>query len=119
MESYIVRQQIREINRKLFANDLVYSNTDLDTIDTVISRIITSYNPADELASIPTILRLEDENLTNAIYDKITLLNTKSVIVQINNRIFADPDKVQIVRKLKDSNYRIMVEINKEDSRSY
>ena len=115
MESYIVRQQVREINRKLFANDLIYSSTDIDTIDTVISRIITSYNPADELASIPTLLRLEDENLTNAIYDKITLLNIKSVIVQVNNRIFADPDKVQIVRKLKDANYKIMVEINKED----
>lgn len=115
MESYVSRQQVREINRRLFANDLLYSSDNAETFDTLLSSIITKYNPEDEMASIPTILEMKDNTITNDIINKITLLNPKSVIIQINSRVLAIPPKVLVIRKLKESGYKIMIELNKDD----
>ena len=116
MKSYVSRQQVREINRKLFANDLVYSGNDVDTLDVLISNIIQRYNPEDSIAGVPTILEIKSNNLDKDILDKILLLSKESVIIQINNEVLAEPPKVNIVKQIKEHGYKIIIEINKDDT---
>lgn len=116
MEKYVVKQQIRGINTKLFANDIVFNGNDKNVLISVISSIIQHYNPDDTLANVPTILDLKNDNITDEIVDKIRLLSTKSVLLQINNSIYADSSKVELIKKLKGYGYRIITIINKEDS---
>ena len=47
MKSYITRREIREINRKLFAHDIISSDYSESAIDEIISGIIQRYNPED------------------------------------------------------------------------
>ncbi|MBO5389156.1 MAG: hypothetical protein J6A59_13685, partial [Lachnospiraceae bacterium] len=65
MESYVSRQQVRGINRKLFANDLIYSADDMGTFEVLISNIIQRYNPEDTIAGVPTILEVKQANIDN------------------------------------------------------
>lgn len=116
MEKYVVKQQIRGINTKLFANDIVFNGNDKNVLISVISSIIQHYNPDDTLANVPTILDLKNDNITDEIVDKIRLLSTKSVLLQINNSIYADSSKVELIKKLKGYGYKIITIINKEDS---
>ncbi len=116
MEKYVVKQQVRGINTKLFANDIVFNGSDKNVLISVISSIIQHYNPDDTLANVPTILDLKNDNITDEIVDKIRLLSTKSVLLQINNSIYADSQKVELIKKLKGYGYRIITIINKEDS---
>lgn len=116
MESYIVRQQIREINRKLFANDMIYSGTDRYTLEMLIANIVQQYNPEDELAGVPTVLEVKSENFDNDSFEKLLLLNNKSVIIQLNSIILTQPEKVNILKQLKEAGYKIIIEINKEDT---
>lgn len=116
MEKYVVKQQVRGINTKLFANDIVFNGNDKNVLISVISSIIQHYNPDDTLANVPTILDLKNDNITDEIVDKIRLLSTKSVLLQINNSIYADSSKVELIKKLKGYGYRIITIINKEDS---
>ena len=116
MEKYVVKQQIRGINTKLFANDIVFNGNDKNVLISVISSIIQHYNPDDTLANVPTILDLKNDNITDEIVDKIRLLSTKSVLLQINNSVYADSSKVELIKKLKGYGYKIITIINKEDS---
>lgn len=116
MESYIVRQQVREINRKLFANEMIYSESDTATLETLIANIIQGYNPEDEIASVPTILEVKEKNLDTSILEKLFLLNKDSVIIQVNSSVLAIPEKVAIIKQLKEQKYKIIIEINKEDT---
>ena len=116
MEKYVVKQQVRGINTKLFANDIVFNGNDKNVLISVISSIIQHYNPDDTLANVPTILDLKNDNITDEIVDKIRLLSTKSVLLQINNSIYADSQKVELIKKLKGYGYKIITIINKEDS---
>jgi len=116
MEKYVVKQQVRGINTKLFANDIVFNGSDKNVLISVISSIIQHYNPDDTLANVPTILDLKNDNITDEIVDKIRLLSTKSVLLQINNSIYADSQKVELIKKLKGYGYKIITIINKEDS---
>ena len=106
MEKYVVKQQIRGINTKLFANDIVFNGNDKNVLISVISSIIQHYNPDDTLANVPTILDLKNDNITDEIVDKIRLLSTKSVLCS----------KVELIKKLKGYGYKIITIINKEDS---
>lgn len=115
MKSYVSRRQVRGINRKLFANDLVYSDTDLGTLEILIGNIIQRYDPEDSIAGVPTILELKEENINTAIIDKVLLLSTDSVIIQINSNILSMPDKVDVIKQIKEKGYQIIVEINNED----
>lgn len=115
MESYVSRQQVREINRKLFANDIIYSGEDKGTLEVLIANIIQRYDPEDSMAGVPSILELKESNLDNDTLEKILLLSTDSVIIQINNRLLGMPEKVAIIKKIKEHGYRIIIEINKED----
>ena len=116
MESYVSRQQVRGINRKLFANDLIYSADDMGTFEVLISNIIQRYNPEDTIAGVPTILEVKQANIDNNALDKILLLSTESVIIQVNNSVLAEPDKVAIIKKLKELGYKLVIEINRHDT---
>lgn len=116
METEIKRQQVRAINRKLFAYDLNYKSDDPNIIDILVSNIITNYNAEDELRNVPTILRLHRKDITWSIINKITLLNPKSVIVEVNSNAFENNDSIEILKKLKSLKYKILVEINSTDT---
>ena len=116
METEIKRQQVRAINRKLFAYDLNYKSDDPNIIDILVSNIITNYNAEDELRNVPTILRLHRKDITWSIINKITLLNPKSVIVEVNSNVFENNDSIEILKKLKSLKYKILVEINQTDT---
>lgn len=116
METEIKRQQVRAINRKLFAYDLNYKSDDPNIIDILVSNIITNYNAEDELRNVPTILRLHRKDITWSIINKITLLNPKSVIVEVNSNVFENNDSIEILKKLKSFKYKILVEINQTDT---
>lgn len=115
MESYVARQQVREVNRKLFANDLIYSNEDRVTLELLISNIIQRYDSEDSIAGVPTILEIKPSNIDKDTLDKILLLSTDSVIIEINNSVLAVPEKVNIIRKIKDRGYKLSVVVNKTD----
>lgn len=120
MNSFVTRFQVRTISRKLFANDIVYENSDIDvtnnTFEQLVSSIIQRYDPEDALANVPTILDIKSELINEDILDKIYLLNTNSVYIQVNNHVLGDQDKLAIIQRIKDNGYKIIVEINKEDS---
>lgn len=108
--------QVREINRKLFANDIVYSdNENGDMFISLISNIIQEYNPEDALANVPTILEVKDDNINSKTLDRIKLLSKNSVYLQFNSRVLPDADKSAIIRTLKDSGYKIVIELNQDD----
>lgn len=116
MKSYATRQQVREINRKLFANDIIYGDDDNEEIfRNLLSDIIQNYNPEDALANVPTILEIKDDNITENTLDKLYLLSKTSVYLQFNNRVLGDQGKTAIIRKLKEAGYRIVIEINEDD----
>ena len=116
MDNYIIKQQIRGINTKLFANDMIFNSNDKNVVISVISGIIQQYNPDDTLENVPTVLDLKDENITEEIADKISLMSTKSVYLQVNNSVYADSEKVEIIKRLKEIGYKVITIINKEDT---
>lgn len=118
MKSYISRQEVREINRKLFAYDMPYSDSEdnMGALSTIVSHIITRYNPEDEVAKLPTIIDVKSNIINKEAVDKITLLKPDAIIVQINSEILAIPEKVVFVRQLKEMGYRIIIELNKDDT---
>ena len=116
MELCITRQQVREINRKLFANDLIYEDTDCNILEELISSIVQRYDASDTISGVPTILEIKESNLSKNTIDKIKLLSTNSVYIQVNNNIIANKSNLAIIRKLKDIGYKIIIELNKEDT---
>lgn len=115
MKAYVSRQQVREINRKLFANDLLYSSDDIGTLEILVANIIQRFNPEDSISGVPTILELKESNINEKAIDTILLLSTDSVILQINNNALADSNKVTYIKKLKELGYKIIIVINKDD----
>ena len=116
MGSYVTRQQVRGINRKLFANDIIYSDDgDVDTLQQLIASIVQRYDPDDEIAGVPFILEIKENNLTEATFQNIMILNKDSVLIQINSTILAIPEKVAIIKKIKEAGYKVVIAINKED----
>jgi len=117
MKSYVTRQQVREINRKLFANDLIYSEEDnKNTLETLLYDIIIKYDPTDKIAGVPTIIEIKEESLNKDLLEKINLLNTQAVIFQVNNKMLEDHDNIDIIQMLKADKFSIIVELNKDDS---
>lgn len=113
----IVKRQVREINRRLFAIDKFYVDNDTnDTFTAILSDIIQTFSPDDMLSNTPIILEIKDSNITEQTLDKLKLLSKQSVYLQFNNRSLADTLKLNIIRSLKESGYKIIVEINKEDT---
>ena len=117
MEGYVTRQQIRAINRKLFANEMVYSSENTNDFITLVSGIIASYNPEDEMAGIPTVLEIKEGMLLDIdkILNAITLLDPKSVMFQVNSRVFTDKKISNNVSEIWKLKYPIIVEINADD----
>lgn len=115
MDSYVTRQQVRGINRKLFANDIIYSDSGVDTLQQLIASIVQRYDPDDEIAGVPFIIEIKENNLTEATFQNIMILNKDSVLIQINSTILAIPEKVDIIKKIKEAGYKVVVAINKED----
>lgn len=115
MESYVLKRQVREINKRVFANDMLYSDDSEDTLKTLISDIIQQYNPEEIVSGLPTILEIKDNNINKDVLNLVKLLDTKSVYVQFNNRVLGDNDKILVVRQLKESGYKIIIELNEDD----
>lgn len=116
MNKYVSKQQVKGINKKLFANDFIYQDNDKNELFIeIISTIIQQYNPEDALANVPSIVEIKDNNITEEMLDKVLLRNTNSVYLQINNRVLADPAKVNIIRKIKESGYKLIIELNEDD----
>ena len=116
MESYVVRQQVREINRKLFANDMIYSDESKNTLEQLIANIVQKFNPEDEISSVPTIIEVKENNFDDKTLEKILLMNTDSVLIQINSNLLAIPQKVAIIKQIKEAGYKLVVVLNKEDT---
>lgn len=116
MESYVVRQQVREINRKLFANDMIYSDESKNTLEQLIANIVQKFNPEDEISSVPTIIEVKENNFDDKTLEKILLMNTESVLIQINSNLLAIPQKVAIIKQIKEAGYKLVVVLNKEDT---
>lgn len=116
MEAFITRQQVREINRKLFANDLIYEDSDYTVFEEIVSSIIQRYDAMDEIAGVPTILEIKPNNISKSTIDKIKLLSTKSVYIQVNNNTIANKDNLAIIRRIKEHGYKIVIELNKQDT---
>lgn len=113
----MVRRQVREINRRIFANDIFYvDNESNDIFRSLLSTIIQTFSPEDMLSNTPTILEVKDNNITMDTLDKIKLLSKRSVYLQFNNRVLADSNKLSIIRTLKESGYNIIIEVNKDDT---
>ena len=116
MEAYVTRQPVRELNKKLFANDLKYSEDNSgNQLETLISNIIQRYDPEDALANIPTILEVKGYNINKENKNKLLCLDTHSVYFQFNNNCLNDKEKTEIISSLKDNGYKIIIELNKED----
>ena len=116
MDSYVTRKQVRGINRKLFANDIIYSDDDVDTLQQLIASIVQRYDPDDEIAGVPFILEIKENNITEATFQNIMILNKDSVLIQINSAILAIPEKVAIIKKIKEAGYKVVIAINKDDT---
>lgn len=116
MKSYVSKHEIREINRKLYGYDLVYNDEDeAGTLELIIANIIQGYNPKDEVAKVPTVLEIRKGSFNNETLEKIQLLDTNSVIIQVNNALLDNQDKATFLKQLKDLGYKLMVEINSDD----
>lgn len=115
MNTYITRKQVREINRKIFANDLIYSDDNSATLEEIISSIIQRYNPEDKIARVPSIIEIKESSLNKEMLDSIMLLNVNSVYIQINNRLLGNSNNLDIVKQLKSAGYKIIIELNAND----
>lgn len=117
MEQFILRKEVRGINSKLIAHDLVLVGNKKVELPVIISSIIQNYNASDAVAGVPTILNIEDELINENLLEKIGLLARPSVIIQVNNRVLADTNKVTVLRRVRELNYKVLIEINKDDDR--
>lgn len=118
MEGFVTRQQIRAINRKLFANEMIYNSENTDDFITLVSGIISNYNPEDEMASTPTVLEIKEGMLKDKekakVLNAITLLDPKSVMFQVNSKVFASTAR-DAVLDIRNLGYQFIVEINADD----
>lgn len=115
MDTYITRKQIREINRKLYANDIWYSDDGKGVFEEIVSSIIQRYDPQDKMSNVPSVLEIKKPKIDKKTIENILLLDRKSVIVQVNNRLLADVYNLDMVKELKAHKYKIMIELNKDD----
>lgn len=115
MESFLKKLEIRGINRVLFGHDIEVLGNKKAKLEVIISSIIQNYDPEDVIAGVPTVLNIEENDINETLLDKIILLNTKSVIIQVNSRVLTNGTKVDIIRAIKEKGYKLMIVINKED----
>lgn len=115
MRAYVSRHQVRGINKKLFANDIVYNEEGIDILREIMSTIIKRYDPTDELANVPTILEVKLNNINAETFDMLTLLNPEEVILQFNSKALEDKTKRNIIDDFKKQGYKIIIEVNKDD----
>ena len=117
MTCSIVKRQVREINRRIFANDMFYvDNENNDAFTSILSNIIQTFSPEDAISNLPTIFEIKESNINDTTLDKLKLLSKQSVYLQFNNRALADVKKLNIIRTLKDSGYKIVIEVNQDDT---
>lgn len=116
MRSYVSKSEIREINRRLYAFDLKCDDEDEEgSLELVIANIIQGYNATDAVAGVPTVVEIKESCFDKQVLDRIQLLDTKSAIIQVNNAMLNNQNKVSFLKQLKDLGYKIMIEINKDD----
>lgn len=116
MEQVILRKEVRSINSKLFAIDLVTVENKKVPLEVLVSSIIQNYNADDAIAGVPTILNIHDEYINDDLFERITLLARPSVIIQVNSKVLASQEKIALIRRIKELKYTVMIEINKEDT---
>lgn len=112
MENAVTKRRVQSMTKKIVAYDTEYKAI---TLDMMISYIIQNYNPEDGVAGVPMIIKIDKEDLKADIKNKINLLTTDSVIIEVNSSVLDDRDNQDIVRDIKDDGYQICIEINKED----
>ena len=112
----MVRQQVREINRKLFANDLILEDSNQIMIDEIIASILQNISLDEDVYKVPTILQVENDLLNKETLDKIMMVDKNSLFIEVNSSVFEHRDKTDIVRYLKNEGYKIIVRINKTDT---
>ena len=113
---FMVRQQVREINRKLFANDMILEESNEVMIDEIIASIIQNSSLDSDVYKVPTILQVHEELVTKETLDKILMVDKKSIMVEFDSSIFVNRDKTDIVKFLKNEGYKIIIKINKNDT---
>ena len=113
---FMVRQQVREINRKLFANDMILEESNEVMIDEIIASIIQNSSLDSDVYKVPTILQVHEELITKETLDKILMVDKNSILVEFNSAIFTDREKTDIVKFLKNEGYKIIIKINKTDT---
>ena len=111
-ESIIIRQQIRGINSKILAKDIIYEGARLDTFIGIVADVLQN----NGLTGDVTVLDLKEELISDEISDKIQMIKPDECILQVNSRVYADNDKVKIIKELKEIGYKIITIINKEDT---
>jgi EAL and modified HD-GYP domain-containing signal transduction protein len=122
MDAYVSKRQIRSTGKKLFANNMIYSDEDKETVISIIAGIIQKFdNAADTIAGLPTIVELKEGNFIPDVIDNIYILNVKSVFIAINSKMFEIEDKEKQtyvnkqLKELKGHGYKIIVILNKND----
>lgn len=116
---FVVRKQVRELNKRTFANDMIYESSDAESalvaFNDIVSKIIQNYDAKDALAALPTIVEIKSDIIKESVVEKIRLLNPESVYIQVNNSVFADSKKVELIEEIKRMGYKLVIELNKDD----
>ena len=110
-DSIIIRQQIRGINSKILAKDIIYDGAKLDTLMVVIADVLQNNGITGDV----TVIDLKDELINNEVSDKIQMIKPEECILQINSRVYMDNEKVRIIKELKESGYKIITVLNSDD----
>lgn len=119
-DAFIVRKQVRELNKRTFANDMVYSTEDstraITVFNEIVAKVIQNYDAKDALAALPTIIEIKEDIVTTDIVEKVRLLNPESVYIQINNRVLDNASKREIVEDIREMGYKLIIELNEDDT---
>lgn len=119
MKSYIKKNEIRQINRKLYGYEIVFNNKedykDSGALELVIANIIQNYNANDEIAGVPTVINIHNELVSEQTKKLVELLNPNSVVICLNNKVLESSDNVALLKELKNEGYRLMIKLNEDD----
>lgn len=115
MDAYITRQQIRAINKKLFAYDLIYNGDNNDnTVNYLITNIMLSDDATESMAGVPMLIEVGSESIKENL-DNIMLIAKDSIIIQINNLMLSKMECMNEIISLKSKGYKFTVIINDTD----
>lgn len=115
--AFIVKQQVRELNKKAFADDMIYTDEDASaTFKEIISKLIMNYDAKDALAALPTIVEIKDSGFDQGIVELVKLLSTDAIYIQVNNKSLDDISRRELIEEIQRIGYKIVIEINEDDS---